>query len=146
MLASAILKNKPLEVLLVALLVVVTLLSRDPIAQAVVLAGQALALLLESLDIAVLGLNDFLETADLADGASLGDAGRVLATSLLVTIEETNAVLKTEGLKNHGVGAVENEGEEESESTQVHVALRVELAGLDLHAVGTEVGGARYQC
>ena len=32
------------------------------------------------------------------------------------------------------------QGEEEGEAAKVHVALGVELAGLDLHAVGTEVG------
>ena len=107
-----------------------------------VLAGQALALLLEGLNVTVLGLDDFLKTANLADIASLGDAGRVLAASLLVAVEKTDAVLETENLEDHGVGAVENQGEEKSETTQVHVALRVELAGLDLHAVGAEVGGA----
>lgn len=143
-LISAIVNNSnPLQVLLVTLLVQVALLSGNLVSQAVVLAGQTLALLLESLNVTVLGLDDLLETADLADGASLSDAGGVLATGLLIAVEKTNAVLETEDLKDHGVGAVENEREEESESTKVHVALRVELTGLDLHAVGTKVGGAR---
>lgn len=132
----------PLQVLLVTLFVLFALLGGDSVTQEVVFAGQAFALLLKSLDVTILGLNKFGQTTDLANGASLGDASGVLATGLLVAVEETNAVLKTEDLEDHGVGAVENQGEEESESTEVHVALRVELAGLNLHAVGTEVSGA----
>lgn len=38
----------------------------------------------------------------------------------------------------HHVCPVENQGEEEGEATEVHVALRVELASLYLHALMAE--------
>ncbi len=42
----------------------------------------------------------------------------------------------------HHVGAVEDEGKEEGEATEVHVALGIELAGLNLHALVSENGSA----
>jgi hypothetical protein len=35
---------------------------------------------------------------------------------------------------NHNVGAVEDQGEEKCETAKVHIALRVELSGLNFHA------------
>lgn len=55
-----------LQVFLV-LLVLITLFVGNLVTQAVVLAGQTLTLLLESLNIPVLGGNDLLKTTDLAD-------------------------------------------------------------------------------
>ena len=49
------------------LLVLITLFVGNLVTQAVVLAGQTLTLLLESLNIPVLGGNDLLKTTDLAD-------------------------------------------------------------------------------
>lgn len=134
--------DSPLQVFLGALFIFVALLGGDLIAQSVVLASQPLTLLLEVLDVTILGFNFFLKSTDLADRASFGDAGRVFATGLLVAVEDANAVLKTKDLEDHGVGAVEDEREEEGESTQIHVALRVELAGLDLHTISAEMGSA----
>ena len=127
------------------LLVLVALGGGYLIAKLVVLSSQALALLLEGLDIAVLSLELLLQSANLANGAGLGETGGVLAASLLVTLEELDAVLKTEDLEDHGVGAVENQREEQGEATQVHVALGVELAGLNLHAVSAEVGSSALE-
>jgi len=57
-------------------------------------------------------------------------------------------VLEAEEFEDHGVGAVENQGEEKREAAEVHVTLRIELAGLDFHAVRSESGGsvARINC
>lgn len=132
-------KKRPLRVLLVIL---VALAVRDLVAELMVLAGQTLALLLESLDVAILGRELFLQSANLTNRAGLRETGGVLAAGLLVTLEQLDAVFETENLEDHDIGTVEDQGQEEGEATEVHVALRVELAGLHLHAVGTEVCGS----
>lgn len=132
-------EGKPLRVLLHIL---IALAGRDLVTELVVLAGQSLALLLESLDIAFLGLELLLQSANLTSRAGLRDTGRVLAAGLLVTLEQLDTVLETENIKDHDIGAVENKGQEEGETAEVHVALRVEFAGLHFHAVGTEVCGS----
>lgn len=43
----------------------------------------------------------------------------------------------------HHVGAVEDQRKEQGEATKVHVALGVELAGLNLHALVSENGSTR---
>lgn len=43
----------------------------------------------------------------------------------------------------HHVGTVEDQRKEQCEATKVHVALRVELAGLNLHALVSENGSTR---
>lgn len=43
----------------------------------------------------------------------------------------------------HHVGAVKNQRKEERETTEVHVALGIELACLDLHALMSENGSAK---
>lgn len=107
-----------------------------------VLALQALGLLLQGLDVAVLGLELLLKTANLTQASGFGNTGGVLAAGLLVAFEELDAVFEAEDVKDHDVGAVEDEREEQREATEVHVALRVEFAGLDFHALGTEGGGS----
>jgi hypothetical protein len=127
------------------LLVLIALGGGDLIAELVVLSGQALTLLLEGLNIAVLGLKLLSQSANLANGAGLCETSGVLAASLLVTLEELDTVLKTEDIENHSVSAVEDQREEQGEATQVHVALGVELAGLNLHAVSAEVGSSAVE-
>lgn len=107
---------------------------RDLIAKTVVFVAETLALLLESLNVAVLALELLLQTTNLAHVASLIETtagllgiGRSLKTLVLF--------LKTKDIKDHDVGAVENEGKEKGETTEVHIALRVELPGLDLHTL-----------
>lgn len=131
--------ERPLEVFLDIL---VALIGGNIISELVVLASKALALFLESLDVTVFGLELLLQSTKLANGASLGKTSGILSTSLLVTLKELDAVLKAEYFKDHDVGAVQDEGEEESETAKVHVALRVELAGLDLHSVSTKVSSS----
>lgn len=58
-----------------------------------------------------------------------------------VTFVFLDLLLETEGVEDQGVGAVEDEGKEQREATEVHVALRVEFAGLDFHALGAGGGG-----
>ena len=42
------------------------------------------------------------------------------------------------GVVYHEVGAVENKRQEQREAAEVHVALRVELAGLNFHTLMSE--------
>lgn len=116
------------------------LAARNLVTQVVVFPSKALSLFLQSVDITLLGLKLLLQTSNLTHVTSLCKTSGILAARLLVAFEKLDTVFKAEGLKDHGVGAVEDKRQEESESTEVHVALRVELAGLDFRAVGTEGG------
>lgn len=111
----------------------------DLITKTVVLGRETLSLLLEGLDVAVLGSKLLLQAADLANVlglVELGVLGSVGALQLSVL------KLETEDVKDHAVGTVEDQREEEGEATEVHVALRVELASLDLHAFDTANGSS----
>ena len=111
-----------------------TVLGADLVTESVVLVGKTLALLLQGLKLAVLLPQGLLELRDLAKLTSIAET-RLALLALGVTGGETLVLLlKTQDFEDHGVGAVEDEGKEEGEAAQVHVALRVELAGLDLHA------------
>lgn len=44
-------------------------------------------------------------------------------------------LLKAENIEDHDVGTVEDERQEQGEAAEIHVALRVELAGLNLHTL-----------
>ena len=113
------------------------LCARDLVAHAVVLFLHLLNLLLEVLHVAVLGSELVLELANLA-GAAL-DILETLAllggASLALVLLEL--LLKAEDIEDHNVGTVEDEGEEQGETAEVHVALGVELAGLNLHTLDT---------
>jgi len=113
----------------------------DLIAKTVVLVRQALGLLLQSLNIAVPGGKLSLETANLAHFTSVIEASSTLAlVNLGVTLHAPVLLLETEDVKDHAVGAVEDERKEKGEATEVHVALRVKLAGLDLHTLWSANG------
>lgn len=112
----------------------------DPVAQAVVFAGKSLTLLLQGLNVKVFGLNLLPKACNLSDITSLSEAGRVLAARLFVALKVLDAVLKAKDLKDHGIGTVEDERQEESEAAKVHVSLRVELASLDFHAICAKSG------
>ena len=107
-----------------------------------VLAGQSLGLLLQGLKITVLGGEFFLQTTDLAKVTGLRKTSGVLAASLLVALEVFDLVLETEEVENHGVGTVEDQGQEEGETAEVHVALGVELPGLHFHTVRSKGGSS----
>jgi hypothetical protein len=112
----------------------------DLVTESVVLVGETLALLLEVLDVAVALPDGLLELGDLTEVAS-GTETRLALLALGVTASKTLVLLlKAQDFEDHGVGAVEDQGEEEGEAAKVHVALRVELAGLDLHALATSDG------
>lgn len=104
--------------------------------EVVVLAAQALSLLPQRLDIAVLLLNLGTEAGDLAGLAGRGQLLRLLslAVGALVLLK---LLLETQDFQDHDVGAVQDEREEEGEAAEVHVTLAVELAGLDLEAFVT---------
>lgn len=113
--------------------------ARNLVTETVVLGREALGLLLEGLNVTVLSSKLLLQTADLADAlglVELGVLGSVGALQLSVL------KLETEDVKDHAVGTVEDQREEEGEATEVHVALRVELASLDLHAFDTANGSS----
>lgn len=102
--------------------------------QLVVLLLEALRLLLEGGDIAVLLIELAAEGADLASLAGLGQLGALLgvAVGALILLE---LLLKAKDIEDHHVRAVEDEREEQGEAAEVHVALRVELARLDFEAL-----------
>ena len=101
---------------------------------------ETLALLLEVLDVAVALPDSLLELGHLTEFAS-GAETRLALLALGVAASETLVLLlKAQDFEDHGVGAVEDQGEEEGEAAEVHVALGVELAGLDLHTLGTGDG------
>lgn len=109
-------------------------LGADLVTESVVLIGKTLALLLQGLKLAVLLPQSLLELRNLAKLTSIAET-RLALLALGVTGGETLVLLlKTQDFEDHGVGAVEDEGKEEGEAAQVHVALGVELAGLNLHA------------
>lgn len=120
------------------LLSVIIGLTGNLVTQTVVFAGKTLTLLLQGLNVTVLRIELLLQTSDLAGVSSLGKAGRILSTSLLVALEDLDLVFKAKNLKDHGVGAVEDKRQEKGEAAEVHVTLRVELPGLDFHAVSAE--------
>lgn len=112
----------------------------DLVAEAVVLIAEALALLLESLDVTLTLGELFLQLGDLAELTSLAETGLALLALGVAASEALVLLLEAQDVEDHGVGAVEDEGEEEGEATEVHVALRVELAGLDFHALAASDG------
>lgn len=107
-----------------------------------VFAAQSLRLLLESLKVTVLGGKRLLQAGDLARFAGFRKTGGVLIASLLAALDVLDLVLESENLQDHHVGAVEDEGEEQRETAEIHVALGVEFPGLDLEAIRTECGSS----
>ena len=97
-------------------------------------------MLLESLEVLVLDLELLSETGELTGLASGGKLLSLLGVAL-GTLVRANLVLKTHHLEDHNIGAVKDERQEEGETTKVHVALRVELAGLDFETLVTHNGG-----
>jgi hypothetical protein len=124
------------------------LLGGDLVAHAVVLLLHLLDLLLQILHVTVLGSELVLELANLTGATDILKRRALLGACLSLVVLEL--LLETEGVENHNVGAVEDEGEEQGKSAQVHVALRVELAGLNLHALDATKtglsGGPISQC
>lgn len=130
------------------------------VAELTVLAGQTSGLLLQVVKI-LLSLGELLlQVADLVGTTSLVDLVAELSLGLGITLVLLDLGLELESLENlkdvrkvhffraiavtyHHVGAVEDQRKEQCEATKVHVALGVELAGLDLHALVSENGSTR---
>jgi hypothetical protein len=112
----------------------------DLVAEPVVLVGKTLALLLHGLKLAVLLPQGLLELRDLSELAGITETRLALLALGIASGKTLVLLLKTQDFEDHGVGAVEDEREEEGEAAKVHVALGVELAGLDLHALATGNG------
>jgi len=111
------------------------------VAELIVALVELLTLLLESLEVLVLKLKLLSETSELTGLASGGKLLSILGVAL-GTLVRADLVLKTHHLEDHNIGAVKDERQEEGETTKVHVALRVELAGLDFETLVTHNGGA----
>ena len=118
---------------------------RDLISELVVLSGQTLALLLQSLNVVLTSLELLLESSDLSHITSSSQLSRILATGPLVALVHLNLVFKTKDIEDHGVSAVQDEGEEKGEAAEVHVALRVKLAGLDFHTLSSNCMSMAWQ-
>lgn len=105
------------------------------VAKFVVRNRKALGLLLHGLQVAVLLGQLLSKLADLPSIARVGQLLGLLSGRFWVAFVLLDFLLKTEHIQNHGVCSVEDQREEEGETAQVHVALRVELAGLDFHTL-----------
>lgn len=115
----------------------------DAVAHVAILALETLGLLLEGVEVSILLSELVLQFSDFAGPARLGQALGLFAAGLGVAFVALDFLLEAEGVRDHDVGAVQDEGEEEREAAEVHVALGVEFAGLDFHAAGAfEHGGA----
>ena len=90
---------------------------------------QTLALLLEGLKVQVLLGKLLLKGSDLVRGLDGG---------VLVAVVDANALLEADDVLDHYIGAVEDQGKEQGEAAEVHVALGVKLAGLDFGALVAE--------
>ena len=119
------------------------ILLAELIPQIPILATESLTLFLQRLDIPLLLRQLVLQFANLARVAGLGEFVGFLARGFGVAFVAFDFFFEAEGVEYHDVGAVQDEGEEEGEAAEVHVALGVEFAGLDFHAAGAfEHGGA----
>ena len=113
----------------------ISLSSAVLVAQIAILAAQTLRLLLQGLQIAVLLGQFFSQATNFPSIASVSQLVGLLSSSLWVTLVLLDLLLKTQDIEDHSVCAVEDQGEEKGETAEVHVALGVELAGLDFHAL-----------
>ena len=112
------------------------------ISQISIFTLEALTLLLERLNVPILLCQLVLQLANFSGTTCLSKLVRILARSLRVTLVALDLLFETESVEDHDIGAVEDEGEEEGEAAEIHVALGVELAGLHFHAAGAfEHGG-----
>jgi len=107
--------------------------ARDFITHTIVLLLHALYLFLESLHITILGSELLLERPDFSWATSVFD--RLASLNSWIALECLELLFEAENVEDHNVSSVEDEGQEESETAEVHVALRVELASLHLHTL-----------
>jgi len=105
-----------------------------------VLIAEPVGLLLQHVDVAIPLLQLILQAADFSNITSIGELLLRFVASKLVAVEALDLLLQTQDVEDHGVGAVEDEGEEEGEAAEVHVALGVEFAGLDFHPLAAGRG------
>jgi len=111
------------------------------VTELVVALVELLALLLQGLEVLVLLGELLLEGSKLTRLSGDGELLTLLGV-LVGTLVGLDAVLKTHDLHDHDVGAVQDEGEEEGETAEVHVALGVELASLDFETLVTHDTGS----
>ena len=107
-------------------------------AQLVIFSLQTLGLALHGFQLLVFLLELLLEFTNLVCAVTSGKLLSFLSAGLRVSLVHLDLLFQTEDIEDHAIGAIKNQGEEQSESGQVHVALRVEFASLDLHTVGTD--------
>lgn len=99
------------------------------VGQRVILLLEPQRLLLQSGNVLITALDLTLEARDLPSvtghGKLLGLLGVLVGPLVLLDL-----LLQTQNFEDHNVGAVEDKREEKREAAEVHVALRVKLAGL----------------
>ena len=121
----------------------IRILLAELVAQISIFTTETLTLLLERLDVPILLRQLVLQLANLSGTTCLSKLVRIFARSLGVTFVALDFLFEAESVKDHDIGAVEDEGEEEGEAAKIHVALGIELAGLHFHAARAfEHGGA----
>lgn len=98
--------------------------------------AQALTLLLHGFKLPILLCQLVLKRSNLPSTTSLLQFLCILALGLGVTFVALDFLFETEGVEDHAVCAIEDEGKEEGETAEVHVALGIELARLHFHAFG----------
>ena len=112
----------------------VRILGAKLVTELAILPAQALTLLLEVLQIAVLLSQLILQFGNLTGTTGLVELVGLLAFGLGIAFVIFDLLFKPECVQDHGIGSVEDEREEEGETAEVHVALGVKFAGLHFHA------------
>lgn len=111
---------------------------RELVSHVVVLLLQTFRLTLHGLHICLERLVLLPQLGELASLTSGSKLVRALLRSGVGALQLAVLLFQAEHIQNHGVGAVEDQGEEQGETTEIHVALGVELASLDFHSVGAD--------
>lgn len=109
----------------------INILGSHLVAEVIVALVQLLTLLLQGLQVRLF-LGQLL--------LQLSHLGRLALLVALVALKRPNLVLEMHVVEEDVVHAVQDERQEEGEAAEVHVALGVELAGLDLEAFVAEYG------
>lgn len=111
------------------------------VAELIVALVQLLALLLEVLQVLVL-LGQLLAEASNLTGLARGAELLALLLAAAVAFVGSEAIFEAHDVEDQEEGSVEDEGQEQCEAAEVHVALRVEFADLDFEAFVAHDGGA----
>ena len=95
----------------------ISILCGDSIPQVVVFTAKSLALLLQSLDVTIPLRELIFQFSNLAGVANLCQSLGFLALGFWVAFVTLDRLLQAKGIKDHDVGSVEDQREEECETT-----------------------------